>query len=71
MEKIYTSVDELPIMLTIPQLAAALSISRTSAYELAHRKNFPAMLIGSRIVVPKDKLIVWIDDKLARNELCV
>ena len=70
MSKIYTSVDELPIMLTIPQLAAALGISRTSAYELAHRKNFPAMRIGSRIVVPKDKLIVWIDDKLARNELC-
>ena len=66
----YKSLEELPFMLTIPQLAAVLSISRTSAYELAHCKNFPAMLIGSRIVVPKDRLIVWIDRKLAQNELC-
>ena len=36
--------DELPIMLSVPKVAAALGISRASAYELAHRKSFPAML---------------------------
>ena len=50
-------------MLTIPQVAMALSISRSSAYELAHQKRFPAMQVGSRIVVPKERLISWIDER--------
>lgn len=69
MNKAYKSLDDLPAMLAISQVAAALNISRTSAYELAHCKNFPAMLIGSRILVPKDRLVSWIDNKLACNEL--
>lgn len=63
------SIEDLPMMLTITQVTSALNISRTSAYELAHCKNFPAMLIGSRIIVPKDRLVTWINDKLALNEL--
>ena len=43
--QIYKSFEELPVMLTIPQVASVLSISRAGAYELAHRKNFPAMLV--------------------------
>ena len=39
--QIYKSFEELPVMLTIPQVASVLSISRAGAYELAHRKNFP------------------------------
>lgn len=65
----FTSLDNLPAMLTISQVALALNISRTSAYELAHCKSFPAMLIGSRIIVPRDRLIGWINEKLALNEL--
>ena len=71
MSTMVKSIEDLPAMLTIPQVALALNISRTSAYELAHRKNFPAMLIGSRIIVPKDRLVTWIDDKINRNELAV
>lgn len=66
----FTSVKELPIMLNISQVAAVLNISRASAYELVHCKNFPAMLVGCRIVVPKDKLLAWIDAKVAMSELC-
>ena len=65
----FTFLDNLPAMMTIPQVAMALNISRTSAYELAHCKNFPAMLIGSRIIVPKDRLVTWIDQKISKNEL--
>ena len=62
MKKIYTSFDELPVMLTVPEMAAVLGISRAGAYELAHSKGFPALIIGSRIVIPKGKLLVWIDE---------
>ena len=63
----YRSFDELPVMLTIPQVASVLSISRAGAYELAHSKNFPAMLVGSRIVVPKDRLSAWVDRKVSER----
>ena len=64
--QIYKSFEELPVMLTIPQVASVLSISRAGAYELAHRKNFPAMLVGSR-VVPKDRLLAWVDRKVSEQ----
>lgn len=63
----YRSFDELPVMLTIPQVASVLSISRAGAYELAHSKNFPAMIVGSRIVVPKDRLLAWVDRKVSER----
>ena len=69
MNQICKSMEDLPAILTITQVASALNISRTSAHELAHGKNFPAMLIGRRIIVPKDRLVTWINDKLALNEL--
>lgn len=65
--QIYKSFEELPVILTVPQVAKVLSISRAGAYELAHSRNFPAMLIGSRIVVPKDRLIAWVDQKVTER----
>ncbi len=67
MNETYTSYDELPIMLSVPQLASALGISRSGAYALARSKGFPALKIGSRIVVPKDKLLCWINENCLSN----
>ena len=61
-EVTYKSYDDLPLMLSVPEMAAVLGISRAGAYELAHSEGFPSLTIGSRIVVPKDKLIAWIDE---------
>ena len=47
---IYTSYDELPLMLSVTEVAAVLGISRAGAYELVHGNEFPALKIGSRIV---------------------
>ena len=57
--------DELPLMLNVVQVAAVLGISRAGAYELVHSEGFPALKIGSRIVVPKDRLREWIDANVA------
>ena len=53
----YTSYDELPLMLSVAEVAAVLGISRAGAYELVHGNGFPALKIGSRIVVPRLSLI--------------
>lgn len=57
---IFKSYEELPLMLSVPEMAAALGISRTGAYELARTEGFPALKIGSRIVIPKDELREWV-----------
>lgn len=55
------SFEELPAMLTAAELAGALGISRVGAYALIHSKGFPALRIGKRLMVPKDKLSAWIN----------
>ena len=54
----YKTYDDLPLMLSVPDLAKVLGISRAGAYELAHSREFPSMKIGSRIIVPKDKFLL-------------
>ena len=63
----YNSLDELPLMLSVPEMASVLGISRAGAYELVKEKRFPSLTIGSRILVPRDKLIAWIDEKSSGN----
>ena len=60
-EEKFRSYDELPLTLTVPEVGEVLGISRAKAYELARSKGFPSMRIGTRILVPRDKLIRWID----------
>ena len=59
----YKTFDDLPLMLSVPDLASVLGISRAGAYELVKEKGFPSLTIGSRILIPRDKLIAWIDEK--------
>ena len=62
-QTVYKSYDELPLMLSVPEVAAVLGISRAGAYELVRSDRFPALKIGSRIVVPKEKFIKWVNEK--------
>ena len=64
-QTVYKSYDDLPLMLSVPEVASVLGISRAGAYELVKGKDFPALKIGSRIVVPKEKFIEWIDAKIS------
>ena len=57
----FKSYEDLPLMLSVPEMAAALGISRAGASELARSEGFPALRIGTRIVIPKDKLQEWVD----------
>ena len=59
----YKSFDDLPLVLSVPDLASVLGISRAGAYELVKEKGFPSLTVGSRILIPRDKLIAWIDEK--------
>lgn len=55
------SFDELPLTLSMDEVARVLGVSRKVAYKLAHRKGFPVVRVGEkRLVVPKDLLKDWL-----------
>ena len=56
----FKSYDDLPLMLSVPDLTEALGISRADAYELVKSEGFPTLHIGNRILIPKEELIAWI-----------
>ncbi len=62
-EATYTNFEKLPLFLNAETLAKVLGVSVSNSYELMHEKDFPAIRIGSRLVVPKEKLQLWVDAK--------
>ena len=60
-ESTYKTYDQLPLFLNANTVAQVLGVSIYSAYELMHEDGFPALRIGSRIVVPKEKFRRWVD----------
>ena len=60
-QSVYKSYDELPLFLNAGLIAKVLGIADSSAYELMHSKDFPVIKIGSRMVVPKDKIREWVE----------
>ena len=56
------SLVDLPMYLSVDQLAALLGISRTGAYAYVHTDGFPLLRVGQkRMLIPRDKLIAWLD----------
>ena len=45
-------------------VAQVLGISAAGAYELLHREGFPVLKIGSRMVVPKEKFLSWVENQV-------
>ena len=61
------SYSDLPLFLNAHLVAQVLGVSISSAYELMHETGFPALRIGSRIVVPKEEFRRWVDAQTGGN----
>ncbi len=61
-ESAYKSYDDLPLFLNAELVAKVLGVSPSSGYELMHESGFPVLKIGSRMVVPKEKFIQWVEE---------
>ena len=57
----YKSYDELPLFLNAAMVAKVLGVSPSSGYELMHEPDFPVLKVGSRMVVPKEKFMEWVE----------
>ena len=63
-KSIYKNKNELPMFLTVIDLANLLGISRASAYELAKEENFPKLkIVQGRTIIPRDRLLEWLDEQ--------
>jgi len=58
----YKNYDELLLFLSAATVAKVLGVSPSSGYELMHEQGFPALRIGSRIVIPKEAFIRWVEE---------
>lgn len=65
----FKSYDELPLFLNAKTVAEVLGISVAGAYELVHQEDFPVLRIGSRLVVPKEKFLLWIENQAGGNAI--
>ena len=61
-ESEYRSYDDLPLFLNSATVAKVLGVSPSSGYELMHQPDFPVLRVGSRMVVPKEKFIQWVEE---------
>ena len=60
-ESTYKTYDALPLFFNAEMVAQVLGVAPSSAYELMHEKDFPTLRVGSRMVVPKEKFIEWVE----------
>ena len=60
-ESEYRSYDDLPLFLNAATVAKVLGVSLSSGYELMHEPGFPVLRVGNRIVVPKEKFLLWVE----------
>lgn len=59
---IYKNYEELPLFLNAELVGKVLGIAPSSSYELMHEVDFPVLKVGSRMVVPKEKFIQWVEN---------
>lgn len=50
-----------PEFMRVNEAAALLSVSRTTAYELARAGVIPTVRIGQSIRIPRRRLLEWLD----------
>ena len=58
--------SSLPDVMTAEQLASALQISKSGAYTLLNRSDFPTLRIGGRKMVIKKDLLEWLNSRTNR-----
>ena len=62
-ESKYKNYEDLPLFLNANMVAELLGVSISKYYDLMNEKDFPALRMGSRVVVPKDKFRQWVEQQ--------
>ena len=69
MSEKYKSFSDLPYILDAATLAEVFGVSRTHIYKMMHSRGFPLLKVGKRLLVSKEDLKEWMDEKVrTQNE---
>ena len=49
------------LTMTVADLQVAMNIGRNAAYALVNRADFPKILIGRKIVIPREAVFHWLE----------
>ena len=60
--------DAKALCVTVEEMGKRLSISRASAYSLAHSEGFPTVTIGRRMLIPLSALEKWLEAQAGIGE---
>lgn len=63
----YRSLEELPELMTIYDVADVLHISVASAYTVTEMDDFPVFLLNSQRRIQRERFIQWLLSKERRN----
>lgn len=50
--------------LTVTEVRDYLNLSKSSAYALVHRKDFPIAHFGGSVRIPRKAFMVWVDQNV-------
>lgn len=56
-------INDLPPMLDVAQAAAYLRVGKQAVYSLSKEPDFPSLIIGGKIRIPRDNLKQWVQKK--------
>ena len=69
-QSIYKKRDDMPMFLSVIDVANLLGISRASAYELVREEAFPKLkIVQGRIIIPRDRLLEWLDEQIKYDKI--
>lgn len=61
------SFDSFPEIMTVPDVARYLRISKSAAYELVRKPDFPAFRINSSIRIRRESFFLWVTQQESRK----
>lgn len=57
----FCSYDDIPLFLDANDIMRLLGLSRTTVYYMLRADDFPAIALGSRRIVKREKLFEWLN----------
>lgn len=54
---------DVPLVLSVKQAARLIGVGYRPVYDLARTADFPALKLGNRIIIPRDALRAWLDNR--------
>ncbi len=57
-----TTLDEMPLIMTVLDVGRIMGISKVKAYELVKTDGFPIIKVGRRITIPKPAFERWLNN---------